>query len=197
MGHALPQPVFDRAAYFEWEAGRDDKHEYLAGEVFAMVGARQEHVVVAGSLFARLREHLRGTRCRAYVSDMKLEVESADAVFYPDVMVSCDEADRRASLALHAPCLVAEVLSDSTAATDRGPKFAAYRRIAALRDYLLIDIDARRIELYTRRGDDGWLFQETSVDRGALDLPSVALRLTLADVFGDLDEPAEPTAEAG
>ena len=153
MGQALAKPAFDRAACFEWETGRDDKHEYLAGELLATVGARQEHVVVAGALFARLREHLRGTRWRVYISGMKLEIDAADAVFYPDVMVSCDEDDRRASLALHAPCLVVEVLSESTAAGDRGPKFAAYRLIPALRDYLLVDIDARRLELYTRHSE--------------------------------------------
>ena len=212
MGQALAKPDFDRAAYFEWEAGRDDKHEYLAGEVFAMVGARQEHVVVAGALFARLREHLRGTRCRAYVSDMKLprmghvvflrsphahaRVAAADAVFYPDVMVSCDEDDRRASLALHAPCLVVEVLSESTAAGDRGPKFAAYRLIPTLQDYLLVDIDARRLELYTRHSE-GWLLRESTPAQPWAELGSIGLRLTLAEAFGDLDEaPAQAAAAA-
>ncbi len=187
MGQALAEPDFDRAAYFEWEAGRDDKHEYLAGEVFAMVGARQEHVVVAGAMFARFREHLRGTRCRAYVSDMKLEIEVADAVFYPDVIVSCDEEDRRASLALHSPCLVAEVLSESTAASDRGAKFAAYRQIATLRDYLLVDIDARRLELYTRQSE-GWLLRESTSAQPWVELGSIGLKLTLAEVFGDLED---------
>ncbi len=195
MGHALAKPAFDRAAYFEWEAARNDKHEYLAGEVFAMVGARQEHVVVAGALFARLREHLRGTRCRAYVSDMKLEIDAADAVFYPDVMVSCDADDRQASLALRSPCLIVEVLSDSTAANDRGQKFAAYRRIGTLRDYLLVDIDARRIELYTRQ-PDGWLLHEAAADGDAVDLSSIGLKLTPADAFGDLDLPPPDAAAA-
>src|SRR5574337_677772 len=167
MGQALAKPDFDRAAYFEWEAGRDDKHEYLAGEVFAMVGARQEHVVVAGAMFARFREHLRGTRCRAYVSDMKLEIAAADAVFYPDVMVSCDDADRRA-------------------------KFAAYRAIERLRDYLLVDIDARRLELYTRQSD-GWLMRETTPAQPWVELGSIGLKLTRDDAFGDLDDaPAQP-----
>ena len=159
MGQALLKPRFDRPAYFDWEATQDSKHEYIAGEVFAMVGARQEHVVVSLTLASLFREHLKGTRCRAYVSDMKLEVEAADAVFYPDVMVSCDEADRRAELALRAPCLVVEVLSDSTAAVDRGPKFAAYRQLPSLREYLLVDIDARRLELFSRHAD-GWLLSE-------------------------------------
>jgi Uma2 family endonuclease len=122
----------------------------------------------------------------AYVSDMKLEIEAADAVFYPDVMVSCDEADRRASLALHAPSLVVEVLSESTAATDRGAKFAAYRCVAALRDYLLIDIEARRLEIYSRL-PEGWLLQESTAGQPWVELASIGLRLTVAEAFGDLD----------
>jgi Uma2 family endonuclease len=194
MGQALAKPGFDRAAYFDWEAGRDDKHEYVAGEVFAMVGARQEHVVVSLTLASLFREHLRGTRCRAYVSDMKLEIEAADAVFYPDVMVSCDEADRRVPLALHAPSLVVEVLSDPTAATDRGAKFAAYRRIASLVDYLLVDIEARRLELYSRQAD-GWLLNESTDAQPGVRLGSIGLMLTVAEAFGDLDEPS--AAQAG
>ncbi|HSI61090.1 MAG TPA: Uma2 family endonuclease [Ideonella sp.] len=194
----LPQAAarFDREAYFEWEAAQADKSEYLAGEVFAMVGARQEHGVVGGALYARFREHLRGTRCRAHVADMKLEVQAADAVFYPDVMVSCDEADRQRALALQSPCLIVEVLSDSTAAFDRGNKFAAYRKLPSLQEYLLVDIDARRIELY-RLVPTGWVYEVMEPGGpGSLQLESIALTLTATDAFGDLDEPAAPTGTA-
>jgi Uma2 family endonuclease len=202
---SVPQPTarFSRADYFEWEALQVGKNEYVAGEVFAMVGARQAHVVVSLALAARFREHLRGTRCRAYGADMKLEVVAADAVFYPDVMVSCDEADRQRDLALQAPKLIVEVLSDSTAAYDRGAKFAAYRKLDSLHEYLLVDIDARRLELF-RREPVGWVLHEpaganepvTASPSGAaaepvpvvLHLASIGLELTGTDVFGDLQE---------
>jgi Uma2 family endonuclease len=202
---SVPQPAarFSRADYFEWEALQVGKNEYVAGEVFAMVGARQAHVVVSLALAARFREHLRGTRCRAYGADMKLEVVAADAVFYPDVMVSCDEADRQRDLALQAPKLIVEVLSDSTAAYDRGAKFAAYRKLDSLHEYLLVDIDARRLELF-RREPVGWVLHEpaganepvTASPSGAaaepvpvvLHLASIGLELTGTDVFGDLQE---------
>lgn len=191
MGLPLAQTRFDRADYLTWEAQQAGKNEYLAGEVFAMVGARQDHVVVALALAARFREHLRGTRCRAYTSDMKLEVVEADAVFYPDVMVSCDEADRQRPVALQAPLLIVEVLSDSTAAYDRGAKFAAYRRLTSLQEYLLVDIEARRLELF-RREPVGWVLHEPTepTDPAAapplLHLSSVALDLSLDDAFADL-----------
>lgn len=92
---ALPHPAarVDRQDYFAWEAEQPVKHEHVAGEVFAQTGARQNHVLVAGNCFAALRQRLRGTPCRAYISDMQLEVVQADAVFYPDVVVSCHPED--------------------------------------------------------------------------------------------------------
>lgn len=187
MGLPQAKERFDRHAYFAWEAEQPTKNEYVAGEVFARVGARQAHVLVSLALAARFREHLRGTRCRAYTSDMKLEVEAADAVFYPDAMVSCDEADRAREVAIQAPCLIVEVLSDSTAAYDRGTKFAAYRRLASLQEYLLVDIDARRMELF-RREPVGWVLHEPvgEGDAAVLPLTSIGLELTALDAFGDL-----------
>jgi Uma2 family endonuclease len=185
MGEAQPRAPLDRAAYLAWEAEQPDKHEYLAGEVFAMVGARREHVLTAGALHARLRAHLKGTPCQSYVSDMKLFIAAADAFFYPDVMVSCDERDRRADLALEHPVLVVEVLSESTAAFDRGAKFAAYRKLDSLGEYLLVDIDARRLELY-RREADHWLLFETDAEHPPLTLTSVDMTLSVAEAFEDL-----------
>ncbi|HRP66499.1 MAG TPA: Uma2 family endonuclease, partial [Thauera sp.] len=95
MGHAQEAASIARQAYLDWEAEQPDKHEYIAGEVFAMVGVRREHALVGGALYARLRSHLKGSRCHTYVADMKLFVAAADAYFYPDVMVTCDERDRR------------------------------------------------------------------------------------------------------
>ena len=129
MGHAQPIQKLDFESYLDWESGQSDKHEFVAGEVFAMGGARRAHVTVAGNIFAALKSHLRGGPCRAYMSDMKLRVAEADAGFYPDVMVSCDARDHAAEQYLQHPTLVVEVLSDGTAAFDRGDKFAAYRRL--------------------------------------------------------------------
>lgn len=185
MGEALKKDPLPAADYLAWEAAQPTKHEFLDGEVFAMVGARREHVVVALALGARLREHLKGTRCSAYVSDMKLSVAPANAFFYPDVMVSCDERDRRADVALEHPVLLVEVLSDATAAYDRGEKFAAYRQLPSLREFLLVDIDHRRLEFYRRSGEH-WLLMETRDGRPPLLLESVGMALGTAEAFEDL-----------
>jgi Uma2 family endonuclease len=188
MGEALPRTMMDREQYLRWEAEQPEKHEYLGGEIFAMVGVRREHALVALALGSLLRQRLRGSPCQAFVADMKLRVDAADAFFYPDVMVTCDPRDHRADTAIEHPCLVIEVLSDSTAAFDRGGKFAAYRRLGSLREYLLVDTDARRLELYRREGDH-WLLLESEGDSPPLRLESVGLELGPAEAFEDLDPP--------
>lgn len=186
MGQALQHAPMARDNYLRWEAEQAEKHEYLRGEVFAMVGVRREHALVALTLGSRLRQHLKGSPCQTFVADMKLHVEAADAYFYPDVMVTCDARDRSAEFAIEHPCLVVEVLSESTAAFDLGDKFAAYRKLENLREYLLVDIDTRRLELY-RREEDHWLLLESAGDGPALWLESVGLDLTPAEAFEDLD----------
>ncbi|MBK7049929.1 MAG: hypothetical protein RL710_2546 [Pseudomonadota bacterium] len=186
MGLPLSQTPFDADAYLAWEAGQVEKSEYVAGEVFAMVGVRRVHATVALNIGAALREHLRGSPCLPFIADMKLRVASADAFFYPDVMVTCDERDRRADLFVEQPQLIVEVLSDSTAAYDRGAKFVAYRQIAALQEYVLIDIDARRIEVFRRQPGNEWLLHDYAGEP-ACHLESVQLTLPMETVFEDVD----------
>ena len=94
MTVAAPGPRFDAPAFLAWEAEQPEKHEYLDGEVFAMAGASETHVTLAGNLFMALRNHLRGGPCSVFISDMKLQVEAENAFFYPDVFVTCAESDR-------------------------------------------------------------------------------------------------------
>jgi len=188
MGEALPRRTMDQDEYLSWEAEQAEKHEYLAGDIYAMVGVRREHALVAGAVYAALRERLKGSPCQAFVADMKLRVEAADAYFYPDVMVPCDPRDRSADTAIDHACLVIEVLSDSTAAFDRGAKFAAYRRLESLQEYLLVDIEARRLELYRREGSH-WLLLESESGSPALHLGSVGVSLDPAEAFEDLEPP--------
>lgn len=186
MGFPLTKPIFDAAAYLAWEAERPDKSEYVAGEVFAMVGVRLPHATVALNIGASLREHLRGTRCRPFVADVKLHVACADAFFYPDIMVTCDERDRRADLYIEHPKLVVEILSPSTAAYDRGAKFAAYRQINELEEYVLIDVETRHIEVFRRRPANEWLLHDYA-DESAFRFESVGLTLEMTRMFEDVE----------
>ena len=194
---ALPHPAarFDRQDYFVWEHEQPVKHEYVAGEVFAQAGARQNHVVVAGNCFAALRQRLRGTPCRAYISDMQLEVAQADAVFYPDVMVSCHPEDLAAERVLHHPRVIVEVLSDSTVAYDRGGKFAAYRMLESLQEYVLIDPERRSLEIFRRLPSNDWLLA-TGDSARALVLTALDMEIGFDEVFEDVAVPeTQPGAD--
>jgi Uma2 family endonuclease len=173
--------------FLAWDAGQSLRHEFVAGEVFAMAGAGDAHVTVAGNLYLTLRQHLAGTPCRTFISDMKLRVQAADAFFYPDVMVTCSAVDATSPSSKSEPVLLAEVLSPSTAAYDRGNKFAAYRRIATLREYLLVDPETRRVELY-RLGTDGlWVLHPAEPDTD-VQLDSVELLLTSAALWAEMPQ---------
>ena len=170
------------------------RHEYVAGEVFAMAGATEEHATIAGNLFALLHAQVRGGPCRVYIADMKLRVEAADAFFYPDVFVTCDARDTSESLAKRHPSLICEVLSESTEAYDRGGKFAAYRTLDCLNEYLLIDSRRRSVEVF-RRQPDGWLLAPVAPD-GQLELMSLGFRCTVDALYEDVvfPTPANPPA---
>ena len=185
MGLALEKIQFSAQEYLDWESEQEGKHEYVAGEVYAMVGVRRVHAIVALNLGAALREHLRGTPCQAFLSDLKLSVPAMDAFYYPDVMVTCDEADKVTDLAIEHPRLIVEVLSDSTASYDRGAKFAAYRKIESLQEFVLVDVERKGVECFRRKPDGQWLLRDY---QGAVncEFEAVGLVLSMASVFEDV-----------
>ena len=145
--------------YLSCEETSDIKHEYRQGEVYAMAGASNNHVLITGNLFALLRFHIRGKNCRAYIADTKVKIESVNTYYYPDIAVSCDERDRNLTQYICHPCLIIEVLSDSTEAFDRGDKFADYRRLDSLKEYVLISQNTKRIDTFYKNEQGQWLLQ--------------------------------------
>ncbi len=180
------QLQFEPDAYLAWETDQTEKHEYWNGEVYAMGGARREHVVVSGNVFAALKQRLRGKPCQPYIADMKLRVDEFNAFFYPDVMVSCHADDRKAEQFLSHPSVIIEVLSDSTAAYDRGDKFLAYRTLESLQEYLIIDVDSRRVECYRRAANQEWLLHDYFAD-DSCQFHSLGFEIPLAEFFEELD----------
>jgi Uma2 family endonuclease len=197
----LALPSFITVAdYLAGEAESPVKHEYVDGEIFAMGGASDAHVTICLNLAAMLRAHLRGGPCRVYITDMKLRVEQANAFFYPDVFVTCAAADAAESDFKRAPTVVIEVLSKSTEAYDRGDKFARYRLLDSLQEYVLIDSRQRAIEVF-RRHDEGWLLQPVA-DDGSLPLQTLEFSCGMDEVYEDVtleperDDPeSEPSPE--
>lgn len=196
--NAVVQPGFFPDDYLHWESQQALKHEYLAGEVFAMAGALDAHVTVAGNVFALLRAHNRGSPCRTYIADMKLWVESADAFFYPDVFVTCDARDQASDTFKSHARLVVEVLSESTAGFDRGRKFQCYRLLDSLQEYIVIDVDARTVDVFRRDASGHWVLYPYEDDMVA-EFASLDFRASLADLFEDVpplaDQP-DPNADS-
>lgn len=188
MGHAAQHPIFTATDYLAWEAEQVERHEFLDGEVFAMAGAEDRHVTVAMNLAFALRQHLSGSPCRTYMSDMRLRVAAANAYFYPDVMVTCSAQDLASPMHKAEPKLIAEVLSPGTAAYDRGLKFSHYRTLASLQEYVLIDLDSRRVDCYRLGADGLWVLHPVAPGE-TLVLASVALEMGAAQLFADVLEP--------
>ena len=186
MSSAVTRTRLTYAEYLDWECGQPGRNEFFRGDVFAMVGARRVHGEVAGNCFALLRQHLKEGPCRAYINDMKVRIDSADAVFYPDVFVTCDARDLATEHIFQYPKLVIEVLSESTASFDRGVKFATYRQLPSLLEYCLIDADSRTVEVF-RRGSDGLFTLHDFSAAEEVRFASVAAIFGLASVFENVD----------
>jgi len=171
--------------FMAWENTQETKNEFYRGEVFAMVGARRTHGLVVLNLGSALKQHLRDSPCRVFVEGMKVQ-PADDAIFYPDVFVTCDKLDLRTDMVFRQPTLVAEVLSRTTQGYDRGLKFTAYRQIAALCEYVLVDPDSRQVEVFRRNAAGNFeLIDQTGTP--ALVLDSVGLRLPMAELFDGVD----------
>lgn len=187
MGAPQQSPAFTIDDFLTWEAGQPERHEYLQGEVYAMTGARDAHNTIAGNIFVHLREALRGGPCRVYIADMKLRLDAADAVFYPDLMVTCDPRDRsaEADTCKRHPRLVVEVLSETTAAYDRGRKFELYRTIETLEEVLLVEQDRRHADLFRREAAGRWVLESVG-PAGEIRLASLGVSLPLERVYEDV-----------
>lgn len=192
---ALPQtkPVFDAAAYLAWGAGQTERNEYITGEVFAMVGVRQAHNIATLNLAMALRSQLKGSPCRVFIESVKTRVEAADCFFYTDLAVTCDPRDRATPDYISHPSLVVEVLSEATAAYDRGKKFAAYRKLESLQEYLLVDLDSRRLELFRRNPENHWVLYDYGAGE-RIEFTTLNISIPVDLVFEDTDEPPENTA---
>lgn len=193
MGQPALKSGFSADEFLAWEASQTERHEYLNGEVFNMAGAEDRHVTATLNAAMALRQHLSGSPCRTYLQDMKVRAEASNAFFYPDVLVTCSAADRDSPLVKREPVLLIEVLSASTAAYDRGEKFAHYRGIVSLAEYVLIDLDSRRVDVYRKGADGLWVLHPFAAGE-AVHWASVNLTVSAETLFAEVDE--RPAAEA-
>ncbi|MBU7586486.1 MAG: Uma2 family endonuclease [Nostoc sp. TH1S01] len=172
--------------YLQMEEKSSIKHEYIDGYIYAMAGASDPHVTIAGNLFALVRNHVRGSGCRVYIADMKARIESLNRYYYPDVMVTCDSRDQATPVYKRFPCLIVEVLSDSTEAFDRGDKFADYQTIESLKEYVLINTKRQRVECFRLNDDGFWVLQTYTSEEKPFRLNSINFEATITELYEDV-----------
>ncbi|MHC5599932.1 MAG: Uma2 family endonuclease [Nostoc sp.] len=171
--------------YLEGEKFSEIKHEYIDGQVYAMAGASDAHVTVSMNVSMLLRNHLRGSGCRVYMADMKAQIDVINRYFYPDVMVTCDTRDKEFEYFKCYPSLIIEVLSESTEGYDRGKKFASYRHLESLQEYVLISPDRMSVECFRRNQEGQWvLYPYEKVEE--VHLASVDFRCAIAEIYEDV-----------
>ena len=190
---AVPHNYFSADDYLQWEEQQEEKHEYVDGKVYAMAGASEDHIDITTNLTVILSNHLRGKDCKLFPSDMRLNIASKKIYYYPDLLVTCDERDRFNKKQKNYPCLIIEVLSESTESKDRGVKFANYQTIQSLQEYVLISQWEQRVEVF-RRNAKFWLLQTYTAGE-SVELQSINLQISMDTIYEDVAL-LEPNLEA-
>ncbi len=180
-----PRHSYTFREYRALEETANIRHEFFNGEIYAMAGGTPEHAALAASIVSALMGQFRGGPCRVFTADLRVSVEESGLTTYPDVTVVCGELLRHPedSSSITNPKLIVEVLSESTAAYDRGEKLGHYKRISSLEAVLLFSQTSRRVEVHERAGDEF----RTTVYAGAEEFQIAAMgaTLSLGSVYGD------------
>jgi Uma2 family endonuclease len=181
MAQTIFLPALTVKDYIAGELTSDIRHEYLAGDVYAMVGASDAHNLISGNIFSALHQHLRGGPCQVFMADMKvrLRIAADEYFYYPDILVSCSPDDRATYYREH-PSVLIEVLSDSTARVDRREKLLAYQHIPSLEQYVLVGQNQHELTIFRRAAN--WASEKVGQD-GDLVLQSLDFRMSVADIY--------------
>jgi len=179
---AETQQSISEQEYLDGEKLSDTRHEYVDGYVYAMAGSSRRHAEIALNIATSIKQAAKGTPCKTYVSDIKVHAASHKSYFYPDVVVGCDDNESN-DYYLEAPCLIVEVLSESTEKRDRREKLLAYMNIPSVQAYMLVAQDRAEVELYYREESGNWWVQVYEQMDDSFLLPCVNQQVTVADVY--------------
>ncbi|BBP05720.1 hypothetical protein TPL01_24560 [Sulfuriferula plumbiphila] len=183
MKHAIVLQLSEQE-YLETERASQVRHEYVAGEIFAMAGGSKAHNTISLNMAVLLRNKLRDSGCQTFIADMKVRIATQARHYYPDVAVTCAPGDLASDSPrdyIESTVLLVEVLSPATEAIDRREKMLAYRHIASLREYVLIDQERRWVEVY-RRNEAGWSADIFAPD-DEITLESADMQISMDDLY--------------
>ncbi|MCB1190085.1 MAG: Uma2 family endonuclease [Leptospiraceae bacterium] len=175
--------------YIALEENSKYKNEYFNGQIYAMAGASENHNIIATNILSELRFQLKKKDCIVYGSDMRVKVKKTGLYTYPDISIAC--GDRKFSGekpdTLLNPIVIIEILSDSTEAFDRGGKFAHYRQLDSLYEYILVSQTEKKIEKFLRNHTGKWELTETTMEALEMELLSVDCKLLIEEVYEKTD----------
>lgn len=189
-------PRFTPEEYFAWEEKQLEKYEYIDGEVYAMSGGSKNHSLISVRFITLFSNHLEGGSCETGNSDLKVNIVATGNYTYPDVSVTCDDRDKTTTQYITYPCLIVEVLSDSTESYDRGGKFRMYRKNPILQDYLLVSSVRIEMDLYHKNDIGDWVIINYQAG-DIVELKSINLSFPIEQVYRGLVLTPEPEKTIG
>ncbi len=182
--------VFDKTqAYLEQEEAAERRSEFYNGEIVAMAGASVSHIRIVKDTLICLDRQLGSGKCEVFNNDLRVRAEECDGYFYPDLVVFCGEmrlTSQRPPSLLN-PKVIIEVSSDSAESRDRGVKFACYRTIPSLQDYIIVSADSMTAEHYTRVASDKWLMTVYQGSEAVLEIASIGCSLPLKTIYARVE----------
>jgi len=186
--------------YLAFEATTDVRHEFHDGEMFAMGGGTLWHNLIKDNCAHSIRKRIEGRGCRVVTSDQRVKVDATGLYTYPDVVVFCGAATMEDGIhhTLTNPLLIVEVLSESTEKYDRGIKFGHYRRLATLREYMLVAQDRLSVEVFLRQpgetdpegNGDNWMLSTAAAPNSSIHLGTLGISVPLAELYDGVEFPA-------
>lgn len=185
--------------YFAWEETQEGRNEYIDGEIRAMSGASLDHNRIVVNITRETSSLLEGSPCESFTTSQKVQTKAGFSVFYPDVLIVCEDVQEGRGNAILNPVAIFEALSPSTRRYDRYVKFERYRTIESLQEYFLVHQDSAKIEAYRRSADGTWDVGVYTVYVGlgaTLVVESVGITMPLKEIYRrvQLDEP-EPLSD--
>ena len=199
--NALVQPYLTVEEFLASEALSEGKYEYLGGLIYAMAGAGEPHNRLAISLAGMLYNRLRGRRCEAFGSDMKVRIDFPSSgntyFYYPDAMIACNPTDTGHPWR-EQPAALFEIISESTRQIDEREKRAAYLSLGSLEAYVRIEQD-RAEATVERRTIEGWKLERLVGLDAVIRLPTLEIELPLVELYERVTFPnsTEPSADGG
>jgi Uma2 family endonuclease len=183
------QKIYTPQEYLDLEIEAKERHEYRNGEIIVMPGGTPNHNRITGNFYAALNFAFKGQLYDVFITDQRLWIPSKKTYTYPDIMIVQGEIQLQEGRndTIINPLLIAEVLSQSTEAYDRGDKFMAYRTIPSLQEYILIEQYTPHIEQFSKTESGQWLLSDYEGEEATLSLMSVSLAISLLDIYDKVD----------